>query len=198
MSDNSREFFYVETCPALSDCSKSSWKNGAVWGWTEAECRFQLNHHLQNAGKHAGMSASDRHLLVAGCDIVQDFHHVPKKQRAAEFNQASQGSGSAYQQPAIGAGRQQYQDEEGGENCDALALAQAAMDQEDHVGHVTLRQVEFDSIIDSVARASTCARSAQRLAAGAAKAFSDEVASLDAVKGHLQKIKENAEIEFRC
>ncbi len=63
--------------------------------------------------------------------------------------------------------------------------------------HLDLTDDEFDSIIDSVTRASTCARSAQRLAAGAAKAFSDEVASLDAVKAHLQKIKENAEVEMR-
>jgi hypothetical protein len=149
---------------------------------------------LQNAGKHQSMLASDRKLLVAGCDLVADVHHFPKRGRPAE---ASQASSAAYQPVAIGASQPEYLMEEGGEMCDALALAQMAMDQEDHVGHVVLRQVEFDSIIDSVTRASTCARSAQRLAAGAAKAFSDEVASLDAVKGHLQKIKENAEIEMR-
>jgi hypothetical protein len=196
-SETSREFFYCEFCPALNDCSRGSWKNGAVWGWSEEECRFQLNKHLQNggnAGKHQTMSASDRKLLVAGADLVCDVHHFPKRGRHAEDGQASSSEGH----PApIGARQADYQIEAGGEMCDALQLAQMAADQEDHVGHVVLRQVEFDSIIDSVARASSCARSAQRLAASAAKAFSDEVASLDAVKGHLQKIRENAEIEMR-
>ena len=70
-------------------------------------------------------------------------------------------------------------------------------DQEANWGGVILRKVEFDYMIDAVTRASTCARSAQRLAASAAKAFSDEVASLEAVRAHLQRIKENAEGDMR-
>ncbi len=70
-------------------------------------------------------------------------------------------------------------------------------DQEANWGGVILRKVEFDYMIDAVTRASTCARSAQRLAASAAKAFSDECANLDAVISHLNMIKENAELDMR-
>ncbi len=108
----------------MSDCSRGSWKNGAVWGWSKEECRFQIDKHWQNAGKQQSMLASDRKLLVAGCDLVADVHHFPKRGRPAE---ASQASSDAYPFP-IGASQPEYQMEEGGRMCDALQLAQLAMD----------------------------------------------------------------------
>ena len=191
-SATSREFFFVECCPAMNECSKSSWKNAAVWGWTEEECRQQLTKHLTNSGKHPSMLAADRKLLVAGVDLIADVHVFQKRGRGEE----SAGSSDGQQQLAIGAGQPRYQAEEEAE-FNEMELAQQALDQEDHVGQVILRQVEFDSMIDSVTRASSCARSAQRLAASAAKAFSDEVASSEAVKAHLQRIKEIAELDMR-
>ncbi len=104
----SREFFYVESCPALNECSSSSWKHAAVWGWTEDECRQQLFKHLTNSCKHSSMPASDRKLLVSGVDLVADVHVFQKRGRGEE----SAGSSDGQQQLAIGAGRPQYQAEE--------------------------------------------------------------------------------------
>ena len=189
----SREFFDVETCPALNECSSSSWKHAAVWGWTEDECRSQLFKHLTNSNKHSSMPASDRKQLVAGVDLIADVYQMEKRGRGEE----SAGSGGPQLAIGAGSGGPHRHDEEEQAIVSEMELAQLALDQEDHVGGVILRQVEFDSMIDSVTRASSCAKSAQRLAASAAKAFSDEVASLEAVRAHLQRIKENAEGDMR-
>ena len=191
-SPTSRQFYYVESCPAMNACSRTSWKNAAVWGWSQAECKSQLSKHLTVSGKHQSMKASDRKLLVEGADLVEEVHTFEKRPRLEE----GAGSSDGQQQLAIGRGPPCYMEDEMAE-LNELELAQQALDQESHCGGVILRQVEFDSMIDSVSRAATCARSAQRLAASAAKAFSDEVASLEAVRAHLQNIKESAEVEMR-
>jgi hypothetical protein len=182
MSTNTREFFFVEFCPAMNDC------------------REQLHKHLTNSSKHTGMLPVDRDLLVAGVDVCTDVHLFQEKEQqpkrfkgdshAGGHDSGSGSSGSHHL--AIGASSRQYP----GEQITEFQTAQQAQDQDAHVGHVVLRQVEFDSIIDSVARASTCARSAQRLAASAAKAFNDEVAALDMVKAHLELIRSNAELDI--
>jgi len=52
MATEARVFYYVEECPHVHECSSQSWKNAAVWGWTEQECRDQLKAHLINSSKH--------------------------------------------------------------------------------------------------------------------------------------------------
>ncbi len=211
---NSREYYYVESCPAQHECSRSSWNNAKIWGWTELEARQQLDKHLGNSSLHKSVCDKDRKILVEDANLVADVHHFEKKGK-----HDSAGSSDGQQRLAIGAGDSDghqrlgtgagssdgqrrlaiavgNQQDETPEFSD-MQMRQAELDQQDHVGGVILRQVEFDSIIDSVTRASTCARSAQRLAASAAKAFSDECANLDAVIAHLNRIKENAELDMR-
>jgi hypothetical protein len=213
-SSTTREFFWVEFCPAMHECSSQSWKNAKVWGWTEDECRGELMKHLTNSSKH-NMSFEDRQNLVDGVDLHADVYEEqpqqqqqqqqPPQKRSKVIGAGQQQQHQQQQQEllAIGAGQQQQHQQQQQQEYSEIEItemqlaqhAQQAQDQQDHVGRVVLRQVEFDSIIDSVGRAATCARYAQKLAAQASKAFGDEVAALENTKAHLETIKLNAELD---
>jgi hypothetical protein len=206
-SSTTREFFWVEFCPAMHECSSQSWKNAKVWGWTEAECRGELMKHLSNSSKH-NLSFHDRQALVDGVDLCVDVYEgqpqqqqqqqQPPQKRSKVIGAGQQQQHQQQQQELLAIGASQQEQEYSEIEITEMQLAQHALqaqDQQDHVGRVVLRQVEFDSIIDSVGRAATCARYAQKLAAQASKAFGDEVAALENTKAHLETIKLNAELD---
>ena len=183
------DYFFVAECPAMNECSSQAWKNGRVWGWTEEECRMQFNKHLINSGKHKNLSPEEREQLTSGADVYTDNQPDQKRYKGGTGSASSVGT---QPQLAIGAAQQHMHDQQEEQLAfeeQQLVAAFAAPN------HIVLREVEFESIIDSVSRAATAAKSAQRLAAGASKAFADEVAALGAVKAHLEKIRINAELD---
>lgn len=60
--------------------------------------------------------------------------------------------------------------------------------------NINFTKVNFESIIDSVQRASTATKQAQRIATAAARAFADEAAHLDGVKVTLEKLLAESEL----
>jgi len=59
-------------------------------------------------------------------------------------------------------------------------------------GDVTIRRVDFESIIDNVRRAAHAIRQAQKLSSAATRAFGDEAANVEQVVSSLQSVMLNS------
>jgi hypothetical protein len=82
-------WYTVEQCPAYEECNCTPSK-AKVWGWTPAECKKALLHHLTHSAKHY-MDTDKANTLVAETMLVhfersdsENEEVLPKRQRMTE------------------------------------------------------------------------------------------------------------------
>jgi hypothetical protein len=163
-------YYFVGTCPG-EGCTRESFKKAGCWGWTEAEARSRLTLHLQRSSFHE-LDYEDAKLLAETADVQTDTH-VPSRKRPRQPDNPppEREEEPIYEEPPV----------------DVLALPADG-------ANITMSRVNYQSIIDSVARASTAVKHAARLSAAAARAFQDESTVLDNVKHTLETIVANSEV----
>ena len=181
------KYFFVEQCPAnhtyykdrrdegIDDgnrcpCSTDSWKRKGVWGWTDEECRERLLAHLVESGFHK-MNANDAMSLTDSEILQTETYDLPRKRPRP---------------PSLPPPQPVPVDDDN----TSLATHSDPIIGSD----ITLRRMDFQSILDSVSRSVLAVRQAQRLAAAATRAFSDEASNLENIKSALESIQAESEL----
>ena len=161
-----REFFFVEECPCAEECTQAAWKRASVWGWTHEKAKAQLVLHLVNSGHHE-MTEEDAANLA---EMVELKSSSCKRRRVGAQEPIGQEGSAANALPP------------------APVLAIPRGPSSSSPGLVTVRIGELQAISDAVGRATTAARQAQRVAAAAATAFSDEATVLADAKAAVDRL----------
>ena len=189
-------YYYCEACPVSEACSAASWKKAQAWGATEQECRQQVKAHLMHSGLHR-LSETDATNLADIATILTYEQEVDEDAEPPAKRKKTGGAAAAAvsQKPAVvaapGPRPPAYPPAIGmGPSSSSVGLTTA----EYRGSLIYMRTTEFQAAIDCTARALHAAQQAHRLALAAGRAFSDEVAALQAVHTNLVAIRESADI----
>ncbi len=171
-----QQYFFFAHCP-VPGCKHETFKKN-IWGWSEVEARERLSLHLQRSGNHnMEKDEADHHAEAA--DIEQGEHSPQPQQKRPRPPSSEPPASLIVDQVAAEVERRVVQ-------------RIGALEDVGSVGpDVRIRRVDFQAIVDSVARAELAVRQAQRLSSAASRAFSDEAAVLSQVKMTLEDIAAN-------
>jgi hypothetical protein len=188
-----RVFYYANTCPLSHECTSQSWKKARCWGWTIDEAQDYLMQHVSKSGHHSHRSRQEKEDIVATFSFITDVSdEVPSESEESEPGRKRSKHQPSMNDYPIGARRPATGSSGSGASAPATPPPNAVLESRIAVRDrdtITISRQQLDSAMDSINRAYSACRHAQKLSAAAAEAFSQESEVLLEAKSAVEAIR---------
>ena len=186
-----KTWFYVPECPLAGDCSRQAFKKAQCFGETEEAARAAVRRHLEASGLHK-LSHHEAGEWAAYATIIAFSEEEPEEDELEveveldEPPQKRQRGGSSGGKGGQGKGDKGKKDFIANVVKETVQQLGSSARGSSGSGVVTVRRAELQMAVDSMARAATAAKQAQRISTTAARAFGDEAAAFEECRVKLE------------